>query len=360
MKIRGSKNRILFYVVNAVLLVASVVLLLITLHHSSMLQAQRAAERWQGESKTAFRQISCFVPVGESFGQNEIGAFRNSAAQKLHEAALDLDSGERLIVDAWSTTDKMQVSSNLGSGEASVIAVGGNYFDFHPLRLISGSYFSQTDVMQDRVLLDEDLAWLLFGGTEIQGLSMEIEGRPFVVAGIIERERDFASKAAYFEGMGLYMSYDSYSDIREDSTVSCYELVLPEPVKSFAVNTVKEIFPVKSAEIINNSARFDFSKLMKLTAHINRRSMQTNGIIYPYWENAARYTENVCAVLLLVSLITAIIPIISVTVMAILLILRGNRMLKENLLPKLKDKTAEAVRVRQRRHWEKKHGKHEG
>lgn len=61
--------------------------------------------------------------------------------------------------------------------------MGGNFFDFHPIRLLSGNYISPDDLMKDRVLLDEDTAWLLFGGTQLEGLSFKIDGVPFVVAG---------------------------------------------------------------------------------------------------------------------------------------------------------------------------------
>ena len=60
--------------------------------------------------------------------------------------------------------------------------------------------------MKDRVLLDEDLAWLLYGGTDIAGLSMKINGVPYMIAGVVEREQDKFSTAAYTSGRGLYMS----------------------------------------------------------------------------------------------------------------------------------------------------------
>lgn len=360
MKLRGDKKRILFFSINAALLAVSIACILVTGYFSRMLQSQRGAERWQGESETEFVQISCFVPVGESFGIQEIGAFRNAAATKLHEAALDTGSDERLYADAWSCTGKVQASSNLGSGEASVIAVGGNFFDFHPLELINGNYIGTTDLMQDRVLLDEELAWLLFGGTDLQGLSMKIDGAPFVIAGVIEREQDFASKAAYSSGMGLYMSYDAYTHLKDSGFVSCYEIVMPEPVKNFAYNITTEIFPVKNGEIVNNSARFGFLRLLKVVSDFGMRSMQTKSIIYPYWENAARYTESICALLMLIALIAAAMPLVTAAVMLVRLVLRGKRRLKNRVLPKLRDEAEEAVRVRQRRRWEKKHGRHEG
>ena len=38
---------------------------------------------------------------------------------------------------------------------------------------------------------------------------------------------------------------------------------------------------------------------------------------------------------------------------------RGKRRLSENVVPRIKDSAEEAIRVRQRRRWEKKRGLHE-
>ena len=117
---------------------------------------------------------------------------------KLHEAAADIDTDSTLFTDAWSTFGKVKVSNgNKRSADVTVTAVGGNYFDFHPLRLLSGNYIKADDLMKDRVLLDPDTAWLLFGGTELSGMSFSINGVPYVVAGVVEREDDrFSKKAA--------------------------------------------------------------------------------------------------------------------------------------------------------------------
>ena len=56
-----------------------------------------------------------------------------------------------------------------------MLAVGGQFFEFHPLRLLSGSYIAEGDLSPDRVLLDRELAWELFGGTELTGMSVEVK-----------------------------------------------------------------------------------------------------------------------------------------------------------------------------------------
>ena len=63
-----------------------------------------------------------------------------------------------------SGTARFSVTGDHGAAEVKAIGVGGNFFHFHPLRLRSGSYIAEDDFMLDRVVLDETLAWQLFGG----------------------------------------------------------------------------------------------------------------------------------------------------------------------------------------------------
>ena len=319
MKKRGNrkKKRIVFAIVNGALLLIMAACLITTAILSNTLASQKEASRWRGESDMEFSQISCFIPVDEKIGLEKVSAFRTKLTEELHKAALDIDNDSTLFVDAWSCTGKVNVSSDNGKGEAAVIAVGGEFFDFHPIRLISGSYITQRDLMKDRVLLDEDLAWLLYGGTDIAGLSMKINGVPYMIAGVVEREQDKFSTAAYTSGRGLYMS------------------------------------------IVENSRRFEFGRLLKLAKQFGSRSMQTMGVIYPYWENAARSVEDWCALLTLVAVVCAALPIITALVLLIRMLARGKEKLEDDVVPKLVENTQEAIRVRQRRRWEKKHGSHE-
>ena len=323
------------------------------------LSSQRAAERWRGESGLDFCQISCFVPVDETLGQEKIYQFRTDLLKRLHEAALDVDNEETLFVDAWSCTGKALATTDLGKGDASVIAVGGDFFQFHPLRLLSGSYIREGDLMKDRVLLDEELAWVLFGGIELQGLTLKINGVPFVVAGVIEREQDFASRRAYTAGMGLYMSYDAWKELKPTAGISSYELVMAEPVKGFTLNFAREKFPIGQGTIVQNTGRFAMGKLLWLVTEFGTRSMQKLGVLLPYWENAARCMEDTCALLVFLGWLFALTPAVLLAAALLRLLKRGREKLEDELLPTWKDGAEEFVRVRQRRRWERKHGKHE-
>ena len=361
MKKRGNrkKKRIIFAIVNGALLLVMAACLITGAVLSHELDSQREAERWRGEGELEFSQISCFIPVDEKIGLDKVAAFRTKMSEELHKAALDIDNDSTLFVDAWSCTGKVSVSSDNGKGDAAVIAVGGEFFEFHPLRLISGSYITQRDLMKDRVLLDEDLAWLLYGGTDIAGLSMKINGVPYMIAGVVEREQDRFSTSAYSSGRGLYMSYDGYAQLFEDAGISCYEVALANPVKGFALGVVKGAFPIGRGEIVENSRRFEFGRLLSIAKQFGSRSMQTTGVIYPYWENAARSVEDWCALLAFAALLCGALPAVTALVVVIRLLVKGKEKLEDDIVPQLVENTGEVIRAQQRKRWEKKHGSHE-
>lgn len=184
-------------ILNIVLVLATAASLLGLRAVSTTLQSTTAAHRFQGESETRFAQLACFLPVGQEKGVEDIFAFRQALDSKLVEQSLEAPENGSLYLDAYSGSAKVRLDAENGSAEATAIGVGGDFFYFHPLPLRSGSYISDSDLMDDLVVLDEELAWRLFGGVELTGLPLNINGKPFVVAGVITREDDFATKKAY-------------------------------------------------------------------------------------------------------------------------------------------------------------------
>ena len=356
---RRKRGRRGFLILNIVLLVAALLCFAAVWLLPHRLISQKGAERWEGESEQRFSQVSCYIPVDEKIKLEQAYRFRSDALTKLSSASLEVNGDLQLYTDAWCTTGKLKAVTTLGQTDASVIAVGGDFFQFHPLRLLNGSYIAEGDLMQDRVLLDEDLAWRLFGGTELQGLQLDLGGKPFVVAGVVQREQDFASRKAYTAGMGLYMSYDAYASLNENAGINCYELIMAEPVKGFSVNFTREKFPIGHGEILENSTRFTVDRLLGLIGKFGSRSMQTLGVVYPYWENAARCVEDWCTLFLLMGVLFATLPLVSFVLGLFHLLVKGRERLEEEWLPAAKDVAEEAIRVRQRKRWERKHGLHE-
>ena len=355
---RKKKTRILL-ILCASMVAAAVLFFGAWQYLAHLLDAQQAAQRWEGDGDLDFSQITCFLPADQKIGLKDITTFRTAAVKVMEDAALDVTENRHLMVDGWSTTAKLYTSGEHGRGEASVIAVGGDYFDFHPLRLLSGDYIRQSDLMKDRIVLSEEVAWLLFGGTDLAGMTMKLNGTPYIIAGVVEQEKDIFDKKSNSDGLDLYMSYDALLAIDENAKINCYELVMANPVKGFAMKAVKDKFPIGRGEILCNSERYGYGKLMDLVLHFGSRGSQTSGAVLPYWENAARMTEDWGALFCLLGTVLLLIPLVVLIIVALQSGRQVKKKLEDDILPDLSEKTQEAIRKRQRRRWERKHGEHE-
>ena len=330
---------------------------------ANLLDSQKAAERWQGTGEQEFAQLTAFMPATPNMSLEQLYTFRSAMFQKLKDASFDIDGQSGLYHDAWSAVTTVKISAGRQSAELQTFAVGGDFFDFHPLRLVSGNYLRADDVMDDRVLLDAETAWLLFGASDVAGLSVMIDGTPYVVAGVYEHEKDSFSRHAADETMTIYMGFDAYRRRHAEldklapvmAGVSCYEFIMAEPVKGFAYSAATEKFPIKTAVLVENSRRFETERLFKLAKNSAERSMRKGVNYTPYWENAARAAEDRAALWLIAAMVLGAFPVGLLLVFVIRSLTRGKRRLEGELIPKARDSVEEAIRVRARRRWEKKH-----
>ena len=284
-------------------------------HTGKTLRSQQIAQEWAGDSETPYAQVSVFLPEGNTVDEAAIRTFREKLTVSLSE--LVTEELKNLYCDAWSARGTVSLRGEHGSSDATVIAVGGDFFQMHPLELLSGSYISDADLMHDRVLLDEELAWKLFGGYDLTGMTVTIGENTYQVAGVISREDDSASKMAYTDGAGLYMAYDAYLAMNEKAYISCYELVMPSPVEGYAVQQVTEHLAPKDAVVVENSSRYTAENIFSLLRHLNQRTMRTDTVSYPYWENAARLVENRCMVWLVFAVFFWICPVIFAVIITV-------------------------------------------
>lgn len=310
------------------------------------LESQKAAQRWKGQSEGRFAQVSAFFPIGSEQNADSFRSFHESFAPKFRDAGLEEPENGSLWKDAWSAKCTVTVSGSRGSASASALAVGGDYFFFHPLRLRSGSYISDEDLMQDRVVLDEELAWKLFGGMDLAGLNVTIDGKPYYVAGVVARETDGASRRAYTDGAGIYISYATALADKRVPGVTCYELVMADPVTGFAKSLVSEAMGNGGKNpVVENSSRFSVGAIFGDLADFSARSMDTYGVVYPYWENAARLNETRMAVCLFFFLVFALFPFGCLVVLLWKLAGRGKDGLKKAAIG-VKDKISDSIYYR--------------
>ena len=294
--------------VGSALLLLAVILLIVAAVLPRPLQSQRQAERWAGESGIRFKQFTCVLTPGLTLEPEAIYRFRAAAAEKIAAADFSLPAGGSALCDAWSCGGTLKVSGPRGSFDAGGLAGGGRFFDVHPMPLLSGGYLMESDLMKDRVVLNEQLAWLLFGGTDLAGETVQIGDADFVVVGVVAQDDDRFTRAVSEGGPALYMSYDR-RDLLGSGGVTCYEVVLPEAVKGFAKSVAEDPF-AKQGLVVENTGRFSFTASLQRIRSIGKLGTRTSSVVFPVWENAAISAETSCALLRFAALLCLIWPLV--------------------------------------------------
>lgn len=320
---------------------------------SSTLGDLTAAGRFRGGGEMRFAQLACYLPVDGGKSEEDIYTFRRDIESALVEQSLEAPEGGRLYLDAYYGTGSVTVSTENGSASVKAVGVGGDFFYFHPMALRGGAYIKSSDLMDDLVVLDEETAWKLYGGTELAGLPVYINGEAFVISGVVARDTDFATKKAYTGDGGVFMSYSALSRLLETASVTGYEIVMPDPITGYAKSVTEEKFPIGTGDVVENSSRYGVAHLLDVIKGFGQRSMRTNGVIYPYWENAARLTEDYAALLLVLAVLAALCPAVFLIVLVIRDIRRAYRFAKV----KIPEKVEEAVEKKREERLEKSFAK---
>ena len=174
---------------------------------------QNYASRWALEGGSS--QVSAFFSDNALFSDESVDAMQMYLSGKMMEASLGLseqqiENGARLYDVCYSGLGMTEISTPSDSVTVTAIGVGGDFFNFHPLNLMSGYYFSEDESMKDRILLDDRTAWRLFGSPYIVGESVDIGGISHYIAGVFKAPTERFYKQS---GMGDYLVYISYDSL---------------------------------------------------------------------------------------------------------------------------------------------------
>ena len=274
---------------------------------------QQMAERWSREGDAA--QISAFFSKEAVEDTNYFRGIQQSVDKALKEASIVAENeNARLWIDAVSQSGKITLSSERAFVELNALGVSGEFFQFHPLKIVNGSLFRQDSMMQDGVVIDEETAWQLFGSSDVAGMQVMIGQVPHFITGVIERAEGRFEEAAGLEKSVCYLSLESLQNYGKTTGGFTYEIVMPNPIKSFAFSAMQTAVGKENEEVVlvENSTRFDFLPLLGVIRDFGIRSMSFKEVIYPYWENIARGQEDILALLLLVKCFLLILPCIFV------------------------------------------------
>ena len=278
----------------------------------NQLPHEQVAEIWDETGNTA--QISVYFSESDKHNFQESLEYTTYQLQswyyqiltELEAASIVTQSANptaRLVVNGYSAAGEISLESEQGSASVKAYGVGGDFFQFHSLKLLYGSYFSESDLMQDRVILDTDTAWQLFGSNDVVGMYVLINKVPHMVVGVYERESGYFNDAAGNDKSCVYVSHETLYKHGRYHGLESVEYLIPNPVSGFAVDLVEKQCSGMDVAIVEHQERFDFLPLIKVLGKFGTRSMGRSSIVFPYWENMARGYEDILAGCLLVELV---------------------------------------------------------
>lgn len=260
---------------------------------------QSPEKRWSDDG-SAYAHIAVYFPETQSITAEDVDFYRNSLNSYIKEDGVEIKEGSRAYIDAYSAYGNAEISvtSRKTSCKTDVTYCGGDYFFFHPAEFLYGSGFGEDDTMQDKVVLDENAAWMLYGSSDICGKYMMMGDKIFYICGVVKSTA---------KNLRIYVPYNE-NDM-EAKHITCYETVYPDLISGYAYKKILSLvepdsffdeeeaagLDISGTDIVNITDRFSIGNIFKVIRSYGKRSMQTNGVIYPEWENECREAEDFCA-----------------------------------------------------------------
>lgn len=315
---------------------------------------QYAAERWSTDSGKTYRQVSViarsqlqgvglpplFIDTGVSLNKSMITELRtaletlisSSGGQEEKRGSNEPKTpvGARKWVDAYYTDARAWVQGMV-DGEAAgvgaetvVTGISGNYYLFHPRELLAGSFLTEEPLEPQNIVLNEQLAWLLYKSTDVVGQSIRVGAGEFIIIGVVRDPGGKIDRTAGMDKPRAYIYFDELASIDQSADHSsefedsfdygpggpsqqeskadnigifCYEAVLPDPIDGIAYNDLKSSLMtyIPSEEnfyFINNTDRFGLLRIASGVFPIGKDALIRSKFTFPECEISAQITEQ--------------------------------------------------------------------
>ncbi len=187
---------------------------------SSTLPDQNEAARWAPGG--GYAQVSVFFSEGAQVTQDNLKELAYNIREGLAEDSVGRQEGEsgQDCLDAFSTYGSLTIEYEGNTLDVEAVGIGGSFFSFHPLELVTGSYFDGDDLMKDRIIIDEDTAWKLFGSPDVVGQPVLIGDMEHYIAGVYRREEGGFYESAGLDRATVFVAYKTMLQYGTKSTFS--------------------------------------------------------------------------------------------------------------------------------------------
>lgn len=285
-----------------------------------------AGERWSA-SGDRFAVITLYTEENAALSKDQVESWIYKTDMALLESSISPKENARSWAYTYAVEKTLTVSGPKAQATAEAIAAGGDFFVFHPQEFVYGSAFLNDPTNPNGVVIDEDLAWKIFGATDIVGMELTVNGTPFTVSGVNRRVSDTGIYAyTYGERPRMYMSYAGYIKLFGDEAhITMYEAALPNAVKGFARNIFNGAvsYNEETMSVMEASDRFSLLNRYNNMKILKYSWIRENKIEYPYWENEAKVGDYRCAILMIFEVAFAAAAVISMLLAFILLRISG-------------------------------------
>jgi len=330
---------------------------------------QIAAEHWSGDSGKSYRQVTCFakgqtqadgspdVYLSPSVSLNtldienirkNLNAVVLAAAGKKDKTNPDSEAAAqigdaRLWIDAYSAAAtgtvvrKATAVKPEASAEVTLTGVSGDYFFFHPMKLIDGAYLSVDTPDPKKIVLDRELAFKLFGTYKVTGSVVSINQREYTIVGVVQQgdskidratSGDLVHAFILFDELAYLSSVKNPGGMTTDGTsspgtvqtttagtydtglpgtdepdpstlaISSYEVVLPNKIGGIAEQNLKNAMETagkaeKNFLFVDNTGRFSLLRLYDIVFPIGETARERQQYSFPFWEMSAQTAESV-------------------------------------------------------------------
>lgn len=285
---------------------------------------------------TNFAQITLFIPESAEYTVDKVMYFRYNLEKKLTEKSISPENdGARLYVDAFSCYKDMTLKSEKRQSNVKAMLVGGDYAIFH--KQFRGLANVTNDINRDRILISESTAWQLYGGYSLYDFSVYNGDKTYYISGVFEDPEEKESKEFYGDKSAVLIDIET----EKNQSITCYEILLVNPIKDFATGIVKECLeiPKDTYLMVENSSRFSVSNILRgIPELIKTDKPLPNGVNITCEEIIARNTEKQLSLMMLIFMIFAVYPLLRVLILVFKLIKLIKQLLNKYVFEKIREK----------------------
>ena len=251
-----------------------------------------AAENYSGASGDRYTQLALYLGEDGYLTPDVMMEIKNTLEGKITEYGAD--STKYLL--SGSTEKTVNLMRGALSTEALATVYFGDWFGLHPHVPARGGYVDESAATTDFCVIDDYVAWKMFGSTDVCGLELEIDGKIYTVSAVLHADRSVYAPY-YGEKPRVYILYSSAAVRDERVNFTSLEAVLPNPVDGAAEAMFKDAVASLSDEVYTVSGRFTASELFDNIKNVSKLGVM-EGKDFPYYENIARIMETKCALIL--------------------------------------------------------------